>query len=105
MLKLSNQRLTCFLAIAPGRDKKWLYSAVNLYRNCFKHLGKTAAEREEDQKTLDQFNDGVNEFLLFADGTIELDGGYKIKISGTISKDDASKIAQREAELEFGKSA
>ena len=53
------------LADHPGRDKKWLYGAVNLYRNCFKHLGKTAAARDEDQKTLDQFNDGVNEFLLY----------------------------------------
>lgn len=49
----------------PGRDKKWLYGTINLYRNCFKHLGKTQAERDSDQATLDQFNDRVNEFLLY----------------------------------------
>ena len=25
----------------PGKPKKDIYAAMNLYRNCFKHLGKT----------------------------------------------------------------
>jgi hypothetical protein len=38
---------------------------LNLYRNCFKHLGETEEERAEDQRTLDQFHDRVNGFLLY----------------------------------------
>jgi hypothetical protein len=49
----------------PGRGKKWLYGVVNLYRNCFKHLGDTEEERADDQRTLDQFNDRVNDFLIY----------------------------------------
>jgi hypothetical protein len=49
----------------PGKSKKWLYGVINLYRNCFKHLGKTEAERSGDQATLDQFDDRVNGFLLY----------------------------------------
>jgi hypothetical protein len=49
----------------PGKPLKDIYAAMNLYRNCFKHLGKTEMERKEDQRTLDQFNDSKNEYLLY----------------------------------------
>jgi hypothetical protein len=46
----------------PARD---LYKAMNLYRNCFKHLGETERQRADDQLTLDQFDDTKNEYLLY----------------------------------------
>jgi hypothetical protein len=49
----------------PGRPKKDIYAALNLYRNCFKHIGDTEAERRDDQLTLDQFDDTKNEYLLY----------------------------------------
>jgi hypothetical protein len=49
----------------PGRPKKDIYAALNLYRNCFKHLGDTEAERKDDELTLDQFDDTKNEYLLY----------------------------------------
>jgi hypothetical protein len=49
----------------PGRPKKDIYAALNLYRNCFKHVGKTEAERKDDQLTLNQFDDTKNEYLLY----------------------------------------
>jgi hypothetical protein len=49
----------------PGKPKKEIYDALNLYRNCFKHLGDTEEIRQEDQRTLDQFDDSKNEYLLF----------------------------------------
>jgi hypothetical protein len=49
----------------PGKPKKDIYSALNLYRNCFKHVGQTDEKRLEDQLTLDQFNDTKNEYLLY----------------------------------------
>jgi hypothetical protein len=49
----------------PGKPKKDIYKAINLYRNCFKHLGDTEAQRKEDQRTLDQFRDSVNEYLIY----------------------------------------
>jgi hypothetical protein len=53
------------LADHPGKPKKDIYAALNLYRNCFKHLGKTQQEREEEQRTLDQFDDTKNDYLLY----------------------------------------
>jgi hypothetical protein len=41
----------------PGRPKKDIYAAMNLYRNCFKHIGNTEAARKDDQLTLNQFDD------------------------------------------------
>jgi hypothetical protein len=49
----------------PGRPKKDIYAAMNLYRNCFKHLGDTEKQRQEDQITLNQFNDAKNDYLLY----------------------------------------
>jgi hypothetical protein len=49
----------------PDKSKKEIYDAINLYRNCFKHLGDTEEIRQEDQRTLDQFDDSKNEYLLF----------------------------------------
>jgi hypothetical protein len=49
----------------PGRPKKDIYAAMNLYRNCFKHLGKTEEARQEDQCTLNQFDDTKNDYLLY----------------------------------------
>jgi hypothetical protein len=47
------------------REKKDLYAAMNLYRNCFKHLGDTEAQRAEDQQILNQFDDTKNDYLLY----------------------------------------
>lgn len=49
----------------PAKAPKDIYAAMNLYRNCFKHVGKTPAEREDDQLTLNQFDDSKNEYLLY----------------------------------------
>lgn len=49
----------------PGRPKKDIYAALNLYRNCFKHVGDTEAARKDDQLTLDQFDDSKNDYLLY----------------------------------------
>jgi hypothetical protein len=49
----------------PDKTRKDIYTAANLYRNCFKHVGKTEAERAADQATLDQFKEPTNEFLLY----------------------------------------
>jgi hypothetical protein len=47
------------------RTKKDIYELMNLYRNCFRHLGDTKAERDDDQQTLNQFDDTKNEYLLY----------------------------------------
>jgi hypothetical protein len=47
------------------RPKKDIYRMMNLYRNCFKHLGDTQVERDDDQQTLNQFDDTKNEYLLY----------------------------------------
>jgi hypothetical protein len=49
----------------PGKPRKDIYAALNLYRNCFKHLGETAESRKENQLTLNQFDDTKNEYLLY----------------------------------------
>jgi hypothetical protein len=49
----------------PDKPKKDIYAAMNLYRNCFKHLGKTEKEREENQGILKQFSDTKNDYLLY----------------------------------------
>ena len=38
---------------------------LNLYRNCFKHVGKTWEERKDGQAILNQFDDSKNEYLLY----------------------------------------
>ncbi|WP_162826787.1 hypothetical protein [Pseudolabrys taiwanensis] len=53
------------LADHPGKPKRDIYAAMNLYRNCFKHVGTTEAERADDQLTLDQFDDTKNDYLLY----------------------------------------
>jgi len=64
----------------PNKPKKDIYKALNLYRNCFKHLGETAKERQEDQETLDQFDDTKNEYLLYvcAEDYVRLRGAMPI---------------------------
>jgi hypothetical protein len=54
-----------FVRDHPGKTKQEIYAALNLYRNCFKHLGKTEQERREDQLTLNQFDDTKNEYLIY----------------------------------------
>lgn len=49
----------------PGKPRKDIYAALNLYRNCFKHVGDTEEQRQEDQRTLTQFDDTKNEYLLY----------------------------------------
>jgi hypothetical protein len=49
----------------PNKPKKDIYTALNLYRNCFKHLGETVEERHEDQLKLNQFDDTKNDYLLY----------------------------------------
>lgn len=49
----------------PGRRREDIWNAMNLYRNCFKHVGKTAEERAVDQSTLSQFSETDNDFLLY----------------------------------------
>lgn len=49
----------------PNKERRDIYAAVNLYRNCFKHLGSTEEDRLEDQAVLDQFDDTKNEYLLY----------------------------------------
>jgi len=48
----------------PNKPKKDIYAALNLYRNCFKHVGKTWEERRGQQAILNQFDDTKNEYLL-----------------------------------------
>jgi hypothetical protein len=49
----------------PEKSRKDIWNAMNLYRNCFKHLGRTAEERADDQFTLQQFKETDNDFLLY----------------------------------------
>jgi hypothetical protein len=49
----------------PGKLREDIYDAMNMYRSCFKHLGKTENKRQEDQVALDQFDDSLNEYLLY----------------------------------------
>jgi hypothetical protein len=53
------------LARSSAQAKKDIYAALNLYRDCFKHLGKTWEERKDDQAILNQFDDSMNEYLLY----------------------------------------
>lgn len=54
-----------FLRDHPHKPKKDIYAALNLYRNCFKHVGKTWEERKDGQAILNQFDDSKNEYLLY----------------------------------------
>jgi hypothetical protein len=49
----------------PGKSKKDVHAAINLYRNCFRHVGKTWQERKAEQAVLNQFDDSKNEYLLY----------------------------------------
>jgi hypothetical protein len=49
----------------PGKLREDIYDAMNVYRSCFKDLGKTENKRREDQAALDQFDDSINEYLLY----------------------------------------
>ena len=49
----------------PSKPKKDIYAALNRYRNCFKHVGKTWEERRGEQAVLNQFEDTKNEYLLY----------------------------------------
>jgi hypothetical protein len=48
-----------------NKPKKDIYAALNPYRNCFRHVGKTWEERRGEQEILNQFDDGKNEYLLY----------------------------------------
>ena len=54
-----------FLRDPPHKPKKEISAALNLYRNCFKHVGKTWEERKDGQAILNQFDDSKNEYLLY----------------------------------------
>jgi len=54
-----------FLRDPPHKPKKEIYAALNRYRNCFKHVGKTWEERKDGQAILNQFDDSKNEYLLY----------------------------------------
>jgi hypothetical protein len=54
-----------FVRDHPSKPKRDIYKALNLYRNCFKHLGKSEAELKDDQLTLNQFDDTKNEGLIY----------------------------------------
>jgi hypothetical protein len=54
-----------FLRDHPHKPKKDIYAALNLYRNCFKHVGKTWEDRKDGQAILNQFDDSKNEYLLY----------------------------------------
>jgi hypothetical protein len=54
-----------FLRDHRHKPKKDIYAALNLYRDCFKHVGKTWEERKDDQAILNQFDDSMNEYLLY----------------------------------------
>ena len=56
--------MTELLVRDSQRQKSDIYKAMNIYRNCFKHLGKTQAKRDDEQETLNQFDDTKNEYLL-----------------------------------------
>ena len=49
----------------PNKSRKDIWNAMNLYRNCFKHVGQTSEERANDQAALSQFKETDNEFLLY----------------------------------------
>jgi hypothetical protein len=49
----------------PGTTLRDVYTAANLYRNSFKHVGATEAEIRENQNILDQFDDTKNDYLLY----------------------------------------
>lgn len=49
----------------PGKARKDIWAAMNLYRNCFKHVARTEEQRIEDEATLAQFREPINEFLLY----------------------------------------
>jgi hypothetical protein len=50
---------------SPGKERRDVYAAANLYRNCFKHVGGTETTRIENQTILDQFDDTKNDPLLY----------------------------------------
>ena len=54
-----------FLRGHPNKSKKEVCAALNLYRNCFRQVGKTWEERRSEQVILNQFDDSKNEYLLY----------------------------------------
>ncbi len=54
-----------FLRDHPHKPRKDFYAALNLYRNCLTHVGKTWEERKDGQGILNQFDDSKNEYLLY----------------------------------------
>jgi len=54
-----------FLRNNPHKPKKEFYAALDLYRNCFNHVGKTWEERKDCQAILNRFDDSKNEYLLY----------------------------------------
>jgi len=54
-----------FLRDHPHKPKKDIYPALNVYRSCFKHVGKTWEERKDYQAIFNQFDDSKNECLLY----------------------------------------
>ena len=54
-----------FLRDPPHKPTKDIYVTLNLYRNCFQHIGKTWEQRKDGQAILNQFDDSKNEYLLY----------------------------------------
>ena len=60
-----------FLRDPPHKPKKEIYAALNLYRNCFKHVGKTWEERKDGQAiSINSMTAKMNTCFMFVLKTI-----------------------------------
>jgi hypothetical protein len=69
------EELCCQIGVEPvtelllrghfGQLREDIYDAMNVFRSCFKYLGKTENKKQEDQAALDQFDDSINDYLLY----------------------------------------
>ena len=69
------EELCCQIGVQPvtelllrghfGQLREDVYDAMNVFRSCFKYLGKTENKKREDQAALDQFDDSINDYLLY----------------------------------------
>ena len=69
------EELCCQIGVEPvtelllrghsGQLREDIYDAMNVFRSCFKYLGTTESKKREDQAALDQFDDSINDYLLY----------------------------------------
>lgn len=64
----------------PGKSRQDIWRARNLYRNAFKHVGRTPTERSNHQAALDQFNEKPVEFLLY----VSVADYFKLRRAGPV---------------------